>query len=183
MLQTPQEITVWYILPAIRRELAKAMLTKNLKQKQVAKLLGITEAAVSQYLRSKRAKQVEFNKDIKLKIQEAANNIINARQINSLEDLAAISYIGASALTKLRDYSGSTGEQTTEIEGVTFTSTQAANTLNIANTLSLTDLDDKVGLTSTAANNITGARPINSLEELAAISYIGASALTKLRDY
>lgn len=73
---TPQEIEVWYVLPAIRCELAKAMLKKGLKQKQIAKLLGITEAAVSQYLKEKRAKEEFFDKKIKQEIKRSADKII-----------------------------------------------------------------------------------------------------------
>ena len=50
----PQEIEVWYIIPAVRRELAKSMVKIGLKQKQIAVTLGITEAAVSQYLKLDR---------------------------------------------------------------------------------------------------------------------------------
>lgn len=53
-MQTPQEIEVKYVLPVLRRELAKQMIKLGLSQKESAKKLGITEAAVSQYLKKKR---------------------------------------------------------------------------------------------------------------------------------
>lgn len=68
----PQEIEVWYVLPAIRKELAKEMLSKGLKQKDIAKKLGVTEPAVSQYLKSKRAKKVKFNKEVNKQIKSSA---------------------------------------------------------------------------------------------------------------
>jgi len=71
-LQMPQEIEVWYVLPAIRREIAKYMLLAGLKQKEIAKRLEITEPAVSQYLKSKRAKKVSFNKKINNSIKRSA---------------------------------------------------------------------------------------------------------------
>lgn len=71
-MQMPQEIEVWYVLPAIRKELAKEMLKSGLKQKDIAKKLGITEPAVSQYLKSKRAKKVKFNKEIDKQIKISA---------------------------------------------------------------------------------------------------------------
>ena len=75
--QMPQEIEVWYILPAIRRELAKSMIEDyKLSQKETAKILNITESAVSQYVKSKRAKEVEFKGDASKKIKEAAGRII-----------------------------------------------------------------------------------------------------------
>ena len=58
----PQEIEVRYILPAIRRELARIFIQEhNLSQKEAANVLGLTEAAISQYLHYKRAKEVVFS--------------------------------------------------------------------------------------------------------------------------
>ena len=74
--QMPQEIEVWYTIPALRREIAKAMLEEKLTQKEIAKIMGITEAAVSQYLHSKRAKDVLFPKNIQASIKESAKKII-----------------------------------------------------------------------------------------------------------
>ena len=71
-LQMPQEIEVWYVLPAIRRKIAKQMLSAGLKQKEIAKSLKVTEPAVSQYLKSKRAKKVNFNKKINKSIKKSA---------------------------------------------------------------------------------------------------------------
>ena len=73
--QMPQEIEVWYIIPAIRRELAKSMIELGLTQKQVAKRMGITEAAVSQYLSSKRAKEVVFSNAVLDEIRKSAKKI------------------------------------------------------------------------------------------------------------
>ncbi|MBD3313320.1 transcriptional regulator [Candidatus Woesearchaeota archaeon] len=73
----PQEIEVWYIIPSIRRELAKAMAVRGLKQKRVAELLGITGAAVSQYLKQKRAKEVDFKPETMAEIRNSADRIIN----------------------------------------------------------------------------------------------------------
>ena len=73
----PQELEVRYILPAIRRELAKALiLNHKLSQKETAKLLGLTEAAVSQYIHSKRAKEVVFSKEIVEEIMKSAERIL-----------------------------------------------------------------------------------------------------------
>ncbi len=80
--QMPQEIEVWYIIPALRRELAKGMIENGLTQKQVAKNMGLTEAAVSQYLSSKRAKEVVFSKAILDEIRKSAKKIIdNEKQL------------------------------------------------------------------------------------------------------
>ena len=49
--QHPIELEYWFILPALRRAVAQTLKDEGLKQKQVAKILGITEAGVSQYLK------------------------------------------------------------------------------------------------------------------------------------
>jgi predicted transcriptional regulator len=57
----PQEIEVWYVLPAIRRGMCKELIANGLTQRKAAALFGLTEAAVSQYVNSKRAGKVRFN--------------------------------------------------------------------------------------------------------------------------
>ncbi|MBA3044390.1 helix-turn-helix domain-containing protein, partial [archaeon] len=49
-MKMPCEVIIWYILPGIRREITKSLLKNGLSQREVAKKLGITDAAVSQYL-------------------------------------------------------------------------------------------------------------------------------------
>ncbi len=54
-MKTPCEIVVWYVLPTIRRELAKELVdTYHMKQADVGRLFGVTDAAISQYLKKKR---------------------------------------------------------------------------------------------------------------------------------
>ena len=64
VMKLPQEIEVWYVIPAIRREFAKGLIKKGLKQREVARMLGVTDAAVSQYFSSKRGSEVRFNQRI-----------------------------------------------------------------------------------------------------------------------
>ena len=73
----PQEIEVWYLLPAIRKELAQAMKDKGHSQKAIAEALQITPSAVSQYMNQKRATEIKFSKETQIKIIQAAENIIN----------------------------------------------------------------------------------------------------------
>jgi len=68
----PQELEVWYVLPAIRSQLAKALLKKGLKQTEVAKLMGATKAAVSQYVKQKRASKLKFNQKVNKAIEKGA---------------------------------------------------------------------------------------------------------------
>lgn len=74
-MMQPQEIEVLYILPAIRRELAIEMKKLGSGQKNIAKLLCVTEAAISQYINSKRASKVKFTKKALLAIKKSARKI------------------------------------------------------------------------------------------------------------
>lgn len=81
-LSTPQEIEVWYTLPALRREFVKVLIEEHeLNQKEAAKKLGLTESAVSQYLKQKRGKEVQFGENILGEIKESARRIINNQEL------------------------------------------------------------------------------------------------------
>lgn len=81
----PQEIEVWYLLPAIRREFALSMIKRGMKQKDIAKIMEIRESTVSQYISSTRAKTIKFNKGIKKSIDVAVNKIIKKESCLILE--------------------------------------------------------------------------------------------------
>jgi len=73
----PQEIEVWYLIPALRREFTKIFVEDyGLTQKKAAEILGITEAAVSQYLRLKRANQIRFSKKDLNEIKRSAEEVM-----------------------------------------------------------------------------------------------------------
>jgi len=71
----PQEIDVLYILPSIRRELSIEMKKRGMEQKEIAKRLSVTEAAVSQYIKSKRAAKVKFDAHCMNAIKKSAKKI------------------------------------------------------------------------------------------------------------
>lgn len=71
----PQEIEVWYIIPAVRKELVVALKEKGNSQKKIAELLNLTESAVSQYLKAKRAREVIFSDEVKHYIKDAVGKI------------------------------------------------------------------------------------------------------------
>jgi predicted transcriptional regulator len=77
-MKHPQEIEVWYIMPAIRKELCNILLyNHNFNQKEIAKLLNITEAAVSQYKKEKRGQHVKLPKSVLFEINISAEKIVN----------------------------------------------------------------------------------------------------------
>ncbi len=56
-MKTPCEFSMWYIVPYIRSRVAQSMVQDlGMKQAHAARKLGVTDAAVSQYLSGKRAK-------------------------------------------------------------------------------------------------------------------------------
>ena len=67
-MKPPCEMVVWYVIPAIRSELAKDLLKLGMKQKTISELMDITQPAVSQYLTDKRGSGIEFNDRILLMI-------------------------------------------------------------------------------------------------------------------
>lgn len=76
MKNLPQEIEIWYLIPALRRELSRIFVKNyNMKQKEISKLLGITEATVSNYIKSKRGEKIEFSKPELSRIKESAGLI------------------------------------------------------------------------------------------------------------
>ncbi len=73
-----QEIEVRYIIPSLRKEIARSLVKKGLKQKEIADTLNITAAAVSQYIKDKRG-TTEFSNKIKKEIQNSTEKIFKDR--------------------------------------------------------------------------------------------------------
>ncbi len=71
----PQEVEVFYILPAIRSRMATALKEQGMMQKDIAGLLYVQESTISQYLSSKRAADVKFNDHVDKEIVAAAKKI------------------------------------------------------------------------------------------------------------
>ncbi|MBI4095465.1 MAG: helix-turn-helix domain-containing protein [DPANN group archaeon] len=92
-MMLPQEVEVWYILPAIRSALCKELASK-LSQKDIAKLLGITEPAVSQYIKGKRGSKIKFNEQTKADIKKIAEKLA-AKEIHPL---GALNYLSKKIL-------------------------------------------------------------------------------------
>ncbi|MBI3623489.1 helix-turn-helix domain-containing protein [Candidatus Pacearchaeota archaeon] len=99
----PQEIEVWYLVPALRREIAKNLITKhNLSQRQAAKILGITESAISQYLSSKRATEINFSKQELGEIEKTTQEIIkNPKNTTEFLYRLSVKFRGSDFICKL----------------------------------------------------------------------------------
>jgi len=75
----PQEIDMWYILPAIRKEFAVEMIKQGVSQKDISKQLGLTEASISHYKKEKRANEIDLGSEIKQEIANAVKRIISKK--------------------------------------------------------------------------------------------------------
>ena len=72
----PQEIEVWYVIPSLRKELSKILTKKyGMTFEKAGNSLGVSKAAVSQYLSKKRGKQIKFSKATLKELQVSAKNI------------------------------------------------------------------------------------------------------------
>jgi hypothetical protein len=82
---------MWNGLPVIRKEIAESMIQDfGLSQKEAAEKLGITPAAVCQYLSRKRGK-IEINdKKVLKEIKVSAGTIINSGDGHILKETCRI---------------------------------------------------------------------------------------------
>lgn len=75
-MKFPCEIIVWEVLPCIRSALAKELIKKGLSQNEISIMLGITQAAVSQYTSKKRGSGLDFPEDAKEEIKKLADDLV-----------------------------------------------------------------------------------------------------------
>lgn len=73
----PQELEVWYIIPEIRRELVDNLIKLGLKKSEIAEKFKLTRAAVTQYSKEKRGKNIVLPIKIKKEIELSAKNIFD----------------------------------------------------------------------------------------------------------
>ena len=80
-MKLPCELIIWYILPAVRKEVAMSLIRDHgLKQAQVARKLGVSEATVSHYVSRKRARfSIEDGKILE-QVKRAADMIMNGEE-------------------------------------------------------------------------------------------------------
>ena len=89
----PCELIIWYVLPDFRNEISRILLDEySFKQVEIAKMLGVTKAAVNQYLSSKRGDNFfSLLKDKKTKnmvmkeIKKSTANIVNEQTTIDIE--------------------------------------------------------------------------------------------------
>ena len=70
-----QKIELNYIIPAIRKKVIEMLEKRGLNNSEIAKKLGITRSAVSQYKHKKRGRAIKFPKGIEKEIEKSAKSI------------------------------------------------------------------------------------------------------------
>jgi predicted transcriptional regulator len=91
MKRTPCEYVMWNGLPVIRKEIAEALISNfGMNQKEAAEKLGITPAAVCQYLSHKRGDQKINDPDLTKEINLSAERIINTTNDTVVEETCRI---------------------------------------------------------------------------------------------
>lgn len=90
MYTLPQEIESWHIIPAIRREISFSLSRDyGVSYENIGKVLGITKAAVSQYLRNKRAAKIKLHPRAIEEVKKSSSNIFKGKS-NSLNEITRV---------------------------------------------------------------------------------------------
>ena len=91
MKRTPCEHILWNGLPVIRKEIAESMISDyGLNQKEAAEKLGMTPAAVCQYLSKKRGNTAIENKELLKEISLTAERLIQDKEADVVEETCRI---------------------------------------------------------------------------------------------
>jgi hypothetical protein len=91
MKRTPCEHILWNGLPVIRKEMAESMISDyGLNQKEAAEKLGMTPAAICQYLSKKRGNTTIDNEDLLKEIKCSAERIIQDKETDVIEETCRI---------------------------------------------------------------------------------------------
>jgi uncharacterized protein len=87
MKRTPCEYIMWNGLPVIRKEIATHMITNfGVNQKQAAEKLGVTPAAVCQYLSNKRGNITIDDPELLKEISLSADRILNSADTDVIKE-------------------------------------------------------------------------------------------------
>jgi uncharacterized protein len=90
MYYLPQEIEAAYIIPALRKEISKRLIEKeSFSYEKVGKLLGISKAAVSQYINGKRAAKIKLPKELNKQLEISSKKIALGKAC-AIEEISSI---------------------------------------------------------------------------------------------
>ncbi len=74
-MKAPCQVVYWYLLPAMSSALSRELVKLGIPQKDIASALGLTPAAVSQYISRKRGKEIKLDKRTRAEITKLAKKI------------------------------------------------------------------------------------------------------------
>jgi predicted transcriptional regulator len=81
-MSVPCEVAVKCVLPVVRAMMARELTTRHqLKQVDAAKLLGVSQPAISLYYRSRRGKAIDLENDhsVKALVAQTADSLVENR--------------------------------------------------------------------------------------------------------
>lgn len=90
MYYLPQEIEVWYVIPAIRSWIARCLIEDfDSSYEKVGNILGVSRAAISQYVKGKRAAKIKLPNELGPKIMSSCK-ILNKDPAKAVEEINGI---------------------------------------------------------------------------------------------
>ena len=79
-MSLPCEFIAKYVIPSLRREIVRILSEEyEMSNREIAKKLDLTDAAVSQYLSNKRGTTFELNADIQNMVKESTERIAKGK--------------------------------------------------------------------------------------------------------
>jgi DNA uptake protein ComE-like DNA-binding protein len=113
----------------------------------------------------------------------AAANVFASAPYDTLAEIASVPYVGASALEALRGYAPAWSDLSAlagTFDGVSFEASEAAAALEVANHATFEEMTG-AGLYASGARAIVDHRPYDGLDEVAAVSGVGAATMQGLK--
>ena len=107
----------------------------------------------------------------------------------SVRDIDGIRYVGPVSMARLaywaqiHGYVPMDNDYLGTWDGLDFTVHEASQVVHLANSLDARTLDNLVGLDKRAVASILDARPIESMEQLSGLYYLGRGQVLRLREY
>jgi len=90
MYYLPQEIEVWYVIPAVRSWIARCLIEDfGSSYEKVGNILGVSRAAISQYVKGKRAAKIKLPKELGPKIMSTCK-LLHKDKTKAVEEINKI---------------------------------------------------------------------------------------------
>ncbi|MFX1252617.1 MAG: transcriptional regulator [Promethearchaeota archaeon] len=79
-----EELVARYLIPAIKREISEELTIRGYRPAEIARILHVTPAAITQYLNQKRAQRVNFPLSIKRVIRQSVDLLLQSESATLL---------------------------------------------------------------------------------------------------